>query len=147
MKRLVLPGFWLVATVVGCGGVEQFPRGKVTGLVTCEGQPVAKAIVYFEPIKTGDNALTGQQGFGLTDETGRYWISTYAEKDGAVVGRHKLRVGRSETSPPCDCALIADVVLKEVTVKEGDNEIPIELKKATSSDRKREQQLQKQNED
>lgn len=135
------------SAIVGCGGVEQFPRGEVTGLVTCEGKPVPKAIVYFEPVKTGDEALIGQQGFGLTDAEGRYVISTYGEKDGAVLGKHLVRVGKSETSPPCNCGLVADNVLKEVTVSEGKNDFPIELKKATAVDRKREAELKKQNED
>ena len=112
----------LLSVVQGCSGIEEFPLGQISGSVTCEGKPVPKAIVYFEPIRTGESAQVGQQGFGLTDENGKFAISTYGENDGAVIGKHLVRVGRSETTPACSCALVADNVLQEVEVKSGPNE-------------------------
>ncbi len=128
----------------GCGGIEEFPRAAATGTVTCEGKGVAKAIVYFEPLMNGNSAVAGKQGFGLTDENGKFVISTYGENDGAVIGKHKVRVGRSEGTPKCDCALIPDEPLMEVEVKSDiENNFDLVLHKASAVDRKREEELKK----
>jgi hypothetical protein len=141
-KRLL----W-IPLCMGCTGAD-FPMARVTGTVTCEGQPVAKAIVYFEPLKTGDSALVGKQGFALTDESGKFNISTYGENDGAVVGKHLLRVGRSESSGKCDCVLAAEQPLMEVEVKPGQtNDFSLALKKASAQEKKREAALIKANAD
>ena len=145
--------FWLLLlftclTGLGCSSLEQYPLAVATGTVTCDGKPVAKAIVYFEPLKSGDTSVVGKQGFALTDESGKFSVSTYGENDGAVVGRHIVRVGRSESTPSCNCALIADEPLTEVEVKSGQaNDFPLTLKKATNQDRKRESDLAKKEED
>jgi hypothetical protein len=110
----------LCFVVAGCSGREKFPVAKTSGTVTCEGKAVPNAIVYFEPVRSGDSAMVGDQGFGLTDANGVYTISTYGEKDGAVVGKHIIRVGKTETSPPCNCSLNASKVLKEVEIKTQD---------------------------
>jgi hypothetical protein len=120
----------------GCGGVEQFPLAKATGRVLCEGKPVVKAMVYFEPKRTGETGMTGQQGHALTDEEGKFTVSTYGTNDGAVVGKHMVRVGKSETSPACPCALNSMTVLLEVEVsKNGNNEFEIVLKKKSGSNK------------
>ena len=104
----------------GCGSGDKFPVTHVSGTVVCEGKPVAKALVYFEPVRSGESATVGDQGFALTDDQGKFVVSTYGENDGAVVGKHLVRVGKSETSPPCNCALNAEKVLQEVEVLSGD---------------------------
>jgi hypothetical protein len=122
--------------LAGCGGVEQFPMAKTTGRVLCEGKPVAKAIVYFEPKRTGDSGLTGQQGFGLTDDDGKFTISTYGTNDGAVIGKHMVRVGKSENSGACTCALNAMTVLMEVEVaKNSTNEFEVVLRKKSGNNK------------
>lgn len=114
-----------VLLLAGCGsGVEKFPLVAVSGTVTCEGKPVPNAIVFFEPVKSGASAASGKQGFATTDAEGHFVVSTYSDNDGAVKGKHIIRVGKSETSPACDCALNAAVELKRVDIS-GD--APIEL--------------------
>ena len=132
-------GLLLVAS--GCGSGEQFPLTLVSGTVVCEGKPVAKALVYFEPVRTGDSAEIGKQGFALTDDQGKFVVSTYGESDGAVVGKHLVRVGKSETSPPCNCALNAEKVLREVEVLAGDAQT-FEFVLAKKSARNRDQVLE-----
>lgn len=134
--------FSVVVSVMGCGGAEKFPTAQVTGKVTCEGKPVAKAMVYFEPKRTGESGVIGQQGFALTDSEGKFVVSTYGEKDGAVLGKHMVRVGKSETTEPCKCALNAMNVLMEVDVtKEGANnfEVVLTKKSATNKDEVKEE--------
>lgn len=134
----VLP---LAVMLSGCGtGVKQFPLVDVQGVVLCEGKPVPKAMVYFEPVKTGDSADIGKQGFALTDEQGRYVVSTYGDQDGAVVGKHLVRVGKSESSPSCNCALNSMVVIKEVEVQ-GEDGMHLELELPKKSRRNRDEMI------
>lgn len=123
----------LVLGVSGCGN-SGFPTAPVTGVVLCEGKPVANAMVYFEPIASqggAKTALLGKQGFSFTDESGRFEISTYEPngKDGAVIGRHRVRVGKGDSQ--CDCTTNDEMTLMEVDVQEGaENDFEIVLKKA-----------------
>jgi hypothetical protein len=125
---MVLSSF--VILFAGCGGLQEFPIAETTGTVLCDGKPVAKALVYFVPKKTANDSFVGKQGYALTDENGRFTVSTYKENDGAVVGKHVVRVGNSETTSKCDCALVADVPLTEVDVKANEkNNFELVLKK------------------
>lgn len=127
---------------VGCtGGLEKFPLVDVSGTVTCEGKPVPNAIVFFEPLRSGESATTGKQGFATTDSEGRFVVSTYGENDGAVVGKHIIRVGKTETSPPCDCALNANVELKQVEIS-GDEPIELAFELPKKSRRQRDEVLE-----
>lgn len=125
----------LLAT--GCSQGD-FPTAKVSGVVTCEGTPVAKAMVYFEPLTAGEQtgATVGKQGFAFTDDAGRYELSTYGDKDGAVVGKHRVRVGGPEAK--CNCSLNEENTLLEVEVKAGEaNVFDIALPPATPADQAR----------
>lgn len=119
----------------GCGG-NGFPTAQVTGRVVCEGKPVEGAMVYFEPIKgSGTNGLAGKQGFSYTDAEGKYVISTYEPggQDGAVIGKHRVRVGKGKAK--CNCAMNEEVDLMEVEVKaDGKNEFELVLRKATAQE-------------
>jgi hypothetical protein len=107
-----------LCVLTGCQS-GQFPVEKVTGKVTCGGQPVSNVLVYMEPIRTASSSFVGQQGYGLTDANGVFKITTYRDGDGAVLGMHKIRVGKTEKSPACDCGLNADVVIQELEVTKG----------------------------
>lgn len=126
------------AGVVGCGGgAKKFPVAHVSGRVVCEGKPVPHVMVYFEPLMTSKSAITGKQGIGICDEQGEFVVSTYSERDGAVVGRHRVRVGRplSELHAgfSCDCVLDSEKDLMEVDVVQGrENIFELVLPKATN---------------
>jgi len=139
MKNILLIVVGITASlVVGCGP-SGFPTAKTIGVVKCQGQPVAGAMVYFEPISTGDKALVGKQGFSFTDAEGKFDISTYTPngKDGAVIGKHRVRVGRGDAK--CNCAMNEEVDLMQVEVKAGvTNEFNLDLKVATQADKQRE---------
>ena len=123
-----------VLGMVGCGN-SGFPTAPTTGVVLCDGKPVANAMVYFEPIASqggAKTALLGKQGFSFTDENGRFEISTYEPNggDGAVIGRHRVRVGKGDSQ--CDCTTNDEQTLMEVdVVEDGTNDFEIVLKKAT----------------
>ena len=130
-SSLFLLGF---CVLVGCGGAEKFPVATATGTVLCEGKPVAKVLVYFEPVRTGESGVTGQMGTGVTDESGKFSVSTYGTKDGAVLGKHKIRVGKTENTGACNCALNSMTVQKTVDVtKDATNDFEIVLTKKSRS--------------
>lgn len=71
-------------TCLGCGpgGPE---LADVSGKVTMDGEPLDNALVTFTPVEGG------RASSGKTDENGHYTLA-YADRMGAVVGKHKVRV-------------------------------------------------------
>jgi len=97
--------------------------------------------VFFEPLQSGKKALVGKQGLADAGADGTFTISTYGDNDGAVVGRHRVRVGPPRGGPPpgfkCDCVLNPEVDVTEVEVKRGEkNDFDLVLKKKTAADAK-----------
>ena len=126
--------------LVGCGSRGQFPVASTRGSVTCEGQPVPGAFVFFEPLASGTSALVGKQGIGVADANGKFVISTYGDNDGAVIGKHRVRVGapNADMHPnfSCPCTLNSEVDVLEVEVKDdGKNEFQLALKKKTGKEK------------
>lgn len=128
---------WCGFNLLGCGdGRTKMNLAKTSGTVKCEGKPIPFATVYFEPIQVGKSALVGKQAIGRADEDGVFILSTYDKEDGAVVGKHRVRVGKplgaEGGSFHCDCALNEEVDVMNVEIVAGrENEIAIELKRAT----------------
>jgi hypothetical protein len=128
-----------IAVLAGCSSGD-FPTAATRGRVVCEGQPVPYVMVFFEPLQEGKNALVGKQGFAVADDKGAFVISTYDKDDGAVVGKHRVRVGppHSEDHPgyKCACVLNSEVDVMQVEIKKGQkNEFELVLKKRTAQDR------------
>ena len=134
---------WLTALIglAGCSSGD-FPVAATRGQVICEGRPVPRARVFFEPLETGKSAIVGKQGLATADAEGKFVISTYGENDGAVIGKHRVRVDRPfdpDEKPPfkCPCVLNAEVNVMEVEVKKGEtNEFEVVLKKKTGQEPK-----------
>ena len=131
-----------VSTLIlcGCGPSGEFPVAKTTGRVICEGKPVPYVTVFFEPLQKGKSALVGRQGVAFADADGKYAISTYGDSDGAVVGKHRVRVGPPRGGPPpgfrCPCVLDSEVDVTQVEVKKGEkNDFNLVLKKKTGKER------------
>jgi hypothetical protein len=71
----------------GCGKPSHFPDlGDVSGTVTLDGRPLDKVNVAFEP---GE----GRPSIGVTDAQGRYTLQFVGGYNGAIVGRHTVRIG------------------------------------------------------
>jgi hypothetical protein len=92
MKRL-----WLLVTmlggllpaVIGCGDATQKVY-KTTGTLVFEddGKPAAKAPLGFAPATA---LAEGQRSpFAMTDENGKFELSTYGDKDGAPAGDYTV---------------------------------------------------------
>ena len=81
--------------LVGCkGGVAGPPTEPVSGVVTLDGKPVAQANVVFVPDGSGQAAA------GITDEAGKYTLTTTNPQDGAVVGKYKVMVTKATSADP-----------------------------------------------
>jgi hypothetical protein len=132
----------LSSGLTGCfgGGLEKFPVAPVKGRVLCDGQPVPHAYVHFEPLQSGTSAIVGKAAFGMADAQGNFVLSTYGDEDGAVVGKHRVRVvgpsGELAAGFVCDCQLGDNIDQMELEVTDGlDHEFDIELLKKVRKDR------------
>lgn len=122
----------LAFALPGCsGGLKEFPTAKVTGKVVCNGEPVPHAYVSFGPMTAGKSATVGKQAVATADQDGTFVLSTYGDKDGAVVGKHSIRIStpHPEDYPDftCDCETDGRKILMEVEVKAGENSFVIDL--------------------
>lgn len=133
MKKIIFPlALLALMPVFGCQKSE-FPTSPVTGVVMCEGQPVANAIVFFQPVPSGETVRVGKQGFSYTDAQGRFTIGTYDTDDGAVVGKHSVRVAAGPAGTKCDCVLGDEVHVMDVEVKsDQEHDVQVVLKKKTA---------------
>jgi hypothetical protein len=95
VNRLLSLSFMGFLFVVGCGpgGPKMSP---VTGNVTLDGKPIAKAMVTFTPEKGG------QSSTGLTDEKGSYVLigNGSGSRKGAIHGQHKVTIKQISDKPP-----------------------------------------------
>lgn len=128
----------ILLAIAGCGGdgLDHFPTAKTEGTILCEGKPVPFAMVYFEPLQNPNSqtADVGKPGFDIADENGHFVLSTYGTEDGAVIGKHRVRVDPPSGSkvPPgwsCPCEMNSNVDVTQVDVVEGENTFEVVLKK------------------
>jgi hypothetical protein len=91
MTRLrLLAAGGLLAAVVGCSGGPEY--APVSGVVTLDGKPYPKAVVSFQPVATEGNLNPGRGSSAYTDENGRFVLMCDNEINGAVVGKHLVRI-------------------------------------------------------
>src|SRR5262249_1398298 len=74
------------------------PTFPVSGRVTVGGQPVAGATVALHRYDTETSKYTSVAD-GLTDDLGRFQITTYAKFDGAPAGDYVVTITRKEGIP------------------------------------------------
>jgi len=90
-RRMTLAIVTVLMTLAGCGR-EGPETVSVSGIVTLDGNPVAGASVMFMPQSAGRPAT------GLTDEEGRFQLTTFGDEDGALVGLHRVTVTLIKTT-------------------------------------------------
>jgi len=94
----VVSGFALAAVLAaGCGGGSNYAR--VSGVVTVDGKPYKNAVVAFQPVGGQGNTAPGRGSSAVTDENGRYTLTTDDGQTGAVVGKHKVRIQTKRDNP------------------------------------------------
>lgn len=90
---LILAGICLFGCFSGCGQTNPstFP---VAGRVLLDGQPLEGAAVMLKPVDGGSN------GYGVADAEGRFEITTYRQRDGAIPGEHRIIVTLEKVVQP-----------------------------------------------
>jgi hypothetical protein len=89
MKNQCVVGFSLhlvagcLVCLSGCGGPEHPDVGRVSGVVTLDGQPLDKATVMFQP-------ADGRASQATTDAAGKYTLIYLDRVPGARLGTHKV---------------------------------------------------------
>ena len=85
----------VIVATVGCGGSE-FEIAPVSGVVTFNDQPLAKATIRFIPQRQGDSSVVGPSSRAITDEQGQFSLKTDTGQRGAVVGPHIVSISTRE---------------------------------------------------
>ena len=75
----------------GCGGGGPV-YAPVSGTVTLDGKPFGDGVVVFLPKATATNPNPGRSSAGETDAQGRFVLKTDELKNGAVVGKHLVKI-------------------------------------------------------
>lgn len=138
-ERSLHAGIALAAAflLLGCGSSD---KGKVSGKVTFEGQPVTGGSVSFAPVvgpvSESAAAAPARVATGAVRSDGSFSLSTDTDEDGALIGRHEVvytppSVG-GESGDPAAKSPYHGLVPREphVEVKGGVNTFTIELVKA-----------------
>lgn len=73
----------MLACVAGCGGPEHPEVGRVSGVVTLDGQPLSDATVMFQP-------ANGRASQATTDKAGKYSLTYLDGVPGAMLGTHTV---------------------------------------------------------
>ncbi len=76
---------------VGCSSNAGYELAPTSGTVTLDGEPLAGAVVNFQPMTSGDKQL-GPGSVGRADASGRFSLTTVDDDPGAWVGVHKVRI-------------------------------------------------------
>lgn len=134
--RYLFLGSGLLLCLLGCG--DSGPAtGIVTGIVTLEGKPVEGAFVTFEPMfEEGTICESAEK----TDAQGYYEMQYSAEKNGVLLGEHRVHISTAdfEKQPDGSNKRIPERVPKfyfgpdtvlRFTVEEGENDGSFELTK------------------
>jgi hypothetical protein len=75
---------------VGCG--KPYKTAAVSGRVTLDNKPLAKASITFIPMATKENMAPGPTAHALNDDDGRYTLGIDKDTNGAVVHRCRIYI-------------------------------------------------------
>lgn len=114
--------------MTGCSRSKYPPLGKVHGVVTLDGKPLADIMVNFQPVSPGRSSV------GITSGEGRYELSFTESAAGAVVGAHEVTFSQVADGNNSQVAKNGSLNVpsyltkkRSVAVKAGLNEFDFEL--------------------
>jgi hypothetical protein len=111
-----------LGALAGCSS-SPYNLAPARGKVTCKGQPVANASVFFEP-EQASSAKSLKRAEAVTNANGEFVLTTVHTGDGAIVGKHKVKIVFEDAYKHPPCAAPTNLTLE---VKPGGNEFPIEM--------------------
>lgn len=118
----ILLAILFAAPFSGCGG--GFTVAPVSGKVTCKNVPIKSAAIIFSPLAGDGEKQPGKAAGGSVDDQGNFFVGTYTNNDGAIVGKHRVTVSFNNPYESQLCAPPKDLILE---VKAGANVFTIEL--------------------
>jgi hypothetical protein len=90
-KARVWPIAATVLVIAGCGVISNV--APVSGVITLDGKPLAKAHVAFQPQAAGGSSMAGSGSYGVTDASGTYTLRLAdSDRAGALVGIHRVEI-------------------------------------------------------
>ncbi|MBI1248515.1 hypothetical protein GC197_11835 [bacterium] len=89
MARALTIGL-LALVLGGCSGSQRIV--PVSGVVTLDGEPLADAVIGFEPIATEGEFEAGMGSYARSDAEGRFVLRALTKEEGALVGVHRVSV-------------------------------------------------------
>jgi hypothetical protein len=92
VQRLCLGMIGVTSLSIGCNN-NQLPVASVKGMVTHNGVPLAFGGIMFQPD-------LGPPARATIQPDGTFRLSTYGKDDGAVLGRHQVRITCYESQRP-----------------------------------------------
>lgn len=117
----------LLCVFAGCGNSKM---GKVNGVVTMDGQPVADAFIKFIP--KGDQ---GTSSFGKTESDGSYQMRFSDSEYGALIGTYHVTISTGDVKADNSGSVpetVPDIYNTKTTlsaeVKSGKNVLDFDLK-------------------
>ena len=98
--------------LAGCGSSKIVP---VSGRITLNNKPLARASVTFAPVGSKDKQEPGPSSAAITDADGRYTLRLIGQSgNGAMVGKHKVMVALQEE---VDASDDTPIKLKQLPLK------------------------------
>src|SRR5262245_36444322 len=85
----------IVAAAVGllAAGCDSGPRYvPVSGVVSLDGKPYGDAVITFQPIASSSGVDPGRGSSAYTDASGKFVLKTDDGHNGAVPGKHLIRI-------------------------------------------------------
>jgi hypothetical protein len=93
--KSLLALLFVAGSLTGCGRNSGPELGYVEGDVTFNGNPATFAIVEFQPEEKG-----GSPSVGFADEEGHYRLQFTRDRNGAMLGRHTVRITFDDDPSP-----------------------------------------------
>jgi hypothetical protein len=84
----MLVGFLAGAALLASGCFSRPRLSQVEGVVCCEGEPLPNILVQFLPDSAQETG--GPRSSAVTDAEGRFRLMLDDQREGAVVGRHRV---------------------------------------------------------
>ena len=92
-RRLAVGSMLLGLCAAGGCGTDRLPVAPVEGKIVYQGKPLEFGGVMFQ-------APSGPPARGRIGSDGTFRLSTYGDGDGAVIGKHRVRITCFETQRP-----------------------------------------------
>jgi hypothetical protein len=111
-SRFLWLGAALLVLGAGCGADDGPIIAPAEGVVLVDGKPTKDIAVRFHP-------TSGPISVGLTDENGKFSLTTRSLNDGAVVGNHDVALVHADPNRPIGQSEAEAIAKSPISIKYG----------------------------